>query len=110
MKSSFIKLGLIVTLVGLVPFVSYGASGEATTSEEQTGATQEDSSPLLLESITVQDDMNILVQFNQKIVSEAVRVRITKQSDGSNISVDKVVSVVDTPMSVLVVLSSVLEE
>lgn len=107
MKSSFLKISLALALIFISPMVSHGAD-EATGATDTTATTTE--TPLILESITVQDDMHVLVSFNQTIVTEAVRVRVSKQSDGSSLKIDKVTSVVDTPKSVLVALSDVLEE
>lgn len=110
MKSSFLKTLFTIVLIGALPLISYGATGDASSTSTELTSSGETESPLILDSITVQDDMHVLVSFNQSIVVEAVRVRITKQSDGSVMKIDKVTSVVDAPKSVLVALSDVLEE
>lgn len=107
MKSVFLKALLCTALLGLLPMSSYGASGAENT-ENQTGSEIE--SNLLLWEVITQDDMHISISFNQNIVPEAVRVGITKQSDGSNVKVDKITGVTNTPESVVIALSDVLEE
>ncbi len=108
MKSSFFKIGLFVTLVMVVPMISHGASGSVSSS--WVAVTAQEDSTLLLSAITAQDNMHILVSFNQSVVPEAVRVRIAKQSDGSTIRVDEVTGVRNTPKNVLVALSDTLTE
>jgi hypothetical protein len=98
MKSSFIRM-----ITGLIIGVSVSSLVLAA---DTTGSSATEA-PLILDTITTQDDAHILVSFNQNIVAEAVRVRISKQSDGSNV---KVTSVVEAPKSVLVSLSDILGE
>lgn len=101
MKSSFIRMitGLIIGVSVSSLVLAADTTGSSTTE-----------APLILDTITTQDDAHILVSFNQNIVAEAVRVRISKQSDGSNVKVEKVTSVVEAPKSVLVSLSDILGE
>lgn len=104
MKSSFIKVLAMIAMLAFGSMISFAADIAT-----NTGATPTET-PLILDAITTQDDEHILVSFNQTIVAEAVRVRISKQSDGSSIKVEKITSVTDTPKSVLLNLTDVLEE
>lgn len=74
-----------------------------------TGSSTQEN-PLILDAITTQDDMHVMVSFNENIVAEAVRVRITKQSDGSIVKTEKITAVTDIPRNVLISLTDTLQE
>jgi len=52
--------------------------------------------PLLVESILATDDRHITLEFNQNIIRESVRVRISKQSDESNVRIESFSGAVDS--------------
>jgi hypothetical protein len=49
------------------------------------------------------------MDFTQNIVVDSVRLRIAKQTDGTNIKVDSLTGILDSPMSLTVTLSDLLE-
>lgn len=64
--------------------------------------------PLLVESITTPDDAHIILQFNQPIIQESVRARITKQMNESNVRIESFTWGADN-QSIQIILSDILE-
>ena len=58
------------------------------TGSMQMGATATVENPLLVVGTSVEDDTHLMVNFNQDVIQESVRIRVTKQSDGSNVKID----------------------
>lgn len=89
------------------------ATGDSATGTTATGNTntsaEASANALLLSGVTVDDDMHIRMDFTQNIVIESVRLRIAKQSDGTNIKIESLTGVLDAPMSVYVNLSDLLQ-
>ncbi len=107
MKSRYIVQSIISALMIALPLWVWAASGDASNWSGTTATTNTDA--LLLSGITVEDDMHITMEFTQNIVIESVRIRIAKQSDGTNIKIDSLTGVLDNTTSVYVSLTDVLE-
>lgn len=107
MKSSilFVAFGCILSF-GLTSTLS-AASGDAVESTTTESVVQVEN-PLLIDSIDTTDDMHINVVFNQDVIRESVRVRISKQSDESNVRIDSFTGGEDG-RSIQVILSDSLE-
>ena len=107
MKSRIIIKSIISTLIVSLPLLTWAATGDTATGSAPVTADQ--SNMLFLTGITVEDDMHIQMDFTQNIVVESLRIRIAKQSDGTNIKIDSLTGVLDKPMSVYVSLVDTLE-
>ena len=59
--------------------------------------------------MTVEDDMHVRLDFTENIVTESVRIRIAKQTDGTNIKVESLTGVMDDPKATYVTLVDLLE-
>ena len=112
MKSSLFFV-LIVIVTTLVSTVSVSAetwttnSGSSSTGSVTKASVDTDWS-LLVDSITSIDDAHIVVEFNQEIITESVRVRITRQDDDSNVRIESFTWTQD-PQSINIILSDILE-
>lgn len=97
---------MAIILFGSV--IAYAASWDVVwDGTPSTEATTQVENPLLLDSIEAIDDMHIVVRFNQNIIPESVRVRIAKQSDESNIRIEKFGTGADA-LSIIVTLTDAL--
>lgn len=108
MKSSAFLLvsGILLSLVSLT--WAYAASGDTeTASQTSTESVVTIETPLLVETIKVEDDAHVTVVFNQDIIRESVRVRISKQSDESNVRIESFTGGTDA-RSVSVILADTL--
>jgi LPXTG-motif cell wall-anchored protein len=103
MKSSlFSVVFACIASLFLVSTLS-AASGDST-----TGTTVSSETPLLVETITAIDDSHITLVFNQDIIRESVRVRITQQSDEQNVRIESFTGGADAN-SISVTLSDTLQ-
>lgn len=75
------------------------------TTATTTGAT---TSALAIKELTVTDDRNISLSFNSKLSADPVRVKVTKTSDNSDVSVAMVVLDAANPNAVVVTTASAL--
>ncbi len=83
MKSSL--LSLVSAFVISFVFVS---ALSAATGDSDTGTSLPIENPLLVEKITAVDDSHITLTFNQDVIRESVRVRVTKQSDEQSVRIE----------------------
>ncbi len=105
MKSRVFLQSILGILVFVTPLWVWALSWDVVS----TWSTTQSSNWLLLSGITVDDDMHIRMDFTQNIVIDSVRLRIAKQADGTNIKVESLTGVLDSPKSLMVTLSDVLE-
>lgn len=85
MKSLF----LLISIFSFFLWVSSLHGAElANTGSMQMIATGTVENPLLVAGTSVEDDTHLMVNFNQEVIQESVRIRVTKQSDGSNVKID----------------------
>ncbi len=109
MKSSILNVILVSFLVLSTTLVTRAESEESINTEQSvttTGIIAYD--PLLVDSIEAIDDMHINLKFNQDIIEESVRVRITKQSDESNVRIGSFSGMQDKN-TISIILSDTLE-
>jgi hypothetical protein len=109
MKSSILNVILVSFLVLSTTLVTRAESEESIKTEQSvttTGSIAYD--PLLVDSIEAIDDMHINLKFNQDIIEESVRVRITKQSDESNVRIGSFSGMQDKN-TISIILSDTLE-
>jgi hypothetical protein len=109
MKSSILTVILVSFLVLSTALVTQAENEESTKTEQSvttTGIIAYD--PLLVDSIKAIDDMHIALKFNQDIIKESVRVRITKQSDESNVRIGSFSGMQDKN-TISIILSDILE-
>lgn len=112
MKSSlfFVLFALVISLVSTVSVSAETwttNSGSSSTGSVTKVSVDSDGS-LLVDSITSVDDAHIVVEFNQEIITESVRVRITRQDDDSNVRIESFTGTQD-PKSINIILSDILE-
>lgn len=103
MKSSLFSVVSAFVLSLVFVWSLSAASGDST-----TGVSLPVENPLLVAEITPVDDSHITLSFNQDIIRESVRVRITKQSDESNVRIESFTGGKDAK-SISVTLSDTLE-
>jgi hypothetical protein len=85
MKSSLFSV-VSAFVLSLVFVLSLSAATGDSTGEVTTSLPIEN--PLLVEKITTIDDSHITLTFNQDIIRESVRVRVTKQSDEQSVRIE----------------------
>ncbi len=108
MKSYLFYLSLIVFSLVSLPW-NIWAESWTVSSSSGTNISTGSTNSLLLSGVTVDDDTHINMNFTQNIVIESVRIRIAKQSDGTNIKVDSLTGILDMPKSLSVTLVDLLE-
>lgn len=115
MKSSLYSIVIGLLIAPLLLSTAHAASGDESVTPTQSEAPQIPTatvdtmeSPLLVEDITAVDDMHILVTFNQAVIRESVRVRVTKQSDESNVRIGTFTGGTDN-QTIEIVLTDTLE-
>lgn len=109
MKSSIISIAIGVTFLLCNSLTMHWESGDTVQgsgTSDITSIMQENA--LLVDSINTPDDAHIVLKFNQSIISESVRVRVTKQSDESNVRIESFTGGEDTS-SIKIILSDILE-
>lgn len=115
MKSPLLFVSASLIMASLFISATHAATSDETVVATQSEAPQIPSTtaatvenPLLIENITAVDNMHILVSFNQPVIRESVRVRVTKQSDESNVRIESFTGGTDT-MTIEIVLSDAIE-
>jgi hypothetical protein len=103
MKSSLFSVVSAFALSLVLVSSLSAASGDST-----TGTIMPTETPLLVESITPVDDSHITLVFNQDVIRESVRVRVTRQSDESNVRIESFTGGTDAK-SISVTLADTLE-
>jgi hypothetical protein len=84
------------------------SSLSAASGDSITGTSLPIEKPLLVAEITPVDDSHITLTFNQDVIRESVRVRVTKQSDESNVRIESFTGGADAK-SISVTLADTLE-
>lgn len=107
MKSQIILGGILSLTIASLPLFVSAESGDISASWTTTETVQ--TNALLLSGITIEDDAHIQLEFTQNIIVDSVRIRIAKQSDGTNIKVESLTGVLNTPSNVFVTLTDLLE-
>lgn len=109
MKSRILT-SILLTSIFSLPLVIFWADGDtASGATSGTGSTTVVQSGFYLSGISVEDDMHINLEFSENVVVDSVRIRIAKQSDGTNIKVESLTGVLDNPKVVYVSLVDLLE-
>lgn len=90
MKSFVTGLTLLISLSLISTTGIYAADSWTTTLTwvAQESSSQTTNKNLLIEKIDPVDTQHIDIVFNQAVIRESVRVRVTKQSDESNVRID----------------------
>ena len=86
MKSFLLSLVLFMS-IGILPTLALETTQTVSPMLSATGTLE---NPLLVVDTVVVDDAHVDLSFNQDVVLESVRVRITKQSDGANVKIDTI--------------------
>lgn len=84
-------------------------SADTPSSADATSFTQVTNNLSIVSVIPI-DDMHIRLTFSEDITPESVKIQLTKQSDHTNIRIDSLTGVTDTPNSVTASLMSPLQE
>ncbi len=105
MKSFFLLVFVFFLSVSFFEIVS----ADSPTSTDATSFTQV-ANNLSIVSVTTVDDMHIRLTFSEDITPESVKIQLTKQADHTNIRIDSLTGVTDSPASVTVSLMSPLQE
>lgn len=107
MKSLFIR-SILLTSILTLPMAMFWATEESA-SGAVTETTTVASTWFFLSGVTVEDDMHVRLDFTENIVIESVRIRIAKQTDGTNIKVESLTGIIDQPNATYVTLVDLLE-
>jgi hypothetical protein len=105
MKSFLLSLILFMG-IGAIPALALETTQTVSPALSATGTLE---NPLLVTDTTIVDDAHVTIAFNQDVVLESVRVRITKQSDGSNVKIDTITGSLLGKNTVTVNLGDLLE-
>lgn len=105
MKSLFFLLLVLLWSMSFFEIVS----ADTPSSADATSFTQVTNNLSIVSVIPI-DDMHIRLTFSEDITPESVKIQLTKQSDHTNIRIDSLTGVTDTPNSVTASLMSPLQE